>query len=312
MSENDFLNPLYQFLPIDIEELPVNEALRQIADSLAFLQEQILTSYNGEPFVPTQQYRLYGVNDDIDASPLPEDVSNIPAPNPALVWPTTAATARVISSSANDAAAGTGAQTIRLFGVDANLDYVTEDVTMNGTTAVFSTTQFLFVHLACGINVGSQEINDGDIDIDIDRTNVIQRIGALRGQSQGSHFLVPNPIIPGKAAFVTQAQITASRNNGYVLGDLIVKRPNESIRAAASWGVDAEGGPLISQLVPFVPTVPGTRIWARVTEVQGSTNNWFVRVSYTVAYYDELPSDTSGFGASGGVIGSRQLDGGIG
>ena len=50
--------------------------------------------------------------------------------------PTTATALEFVSDSANDAAAGSGAQEITLIGLDANWEEVTQTLTTNGTTAV--------------------------------------------------------------------------------------------------------------------------------------------------------------------------------
>ena len=42
----------------------------------------------------------------------------------------------VSAASANDTAAGTGARTVRVWGIDSNYNFKTEDVTLNGQTAV--------------------------------------------------------------------------------------------------------------------------------------------------------------------------------
>ncbi len=310
MSDFDDIAELYQYLPIDVEEIPLNDALRQIADSLFLLREELLVAGRATPpYVPTQQYRVNGINNDLDSADVPVDITNVlTGSSGSLVWPTVAATARIVSDSLLDAVGGLGMQSVRLFGVDANFDYIQEDVDLNGTTAVFSTQQFLFVHLFCGINVGLNEVNAGTVTLDIDRVNNIAQIDPGIGQSQGSHFLVPNPLIPGKAPYLESFQVTAGRQSGFITGDFAVSRPNETIRKASAWSVTPGGPLLINRMEPLIPTVPGTRLWAEVTEA--SSNNFFIRAAYSIGYYDALPSD---FNASAGqtVAGIRSLDGGI-
>ena len=70
----------------------------------------------------------------------------------------------VASSSANDAAAGTGVRTIRVQGVDSSGDFFSEDVTMNGQTAVALTnTSVIAVNRAYALTCGSGGVNAGDI-----------------------------------------------------------------------------------------------------------------------------------------------------
>ncbi len=287
---SDDFNPLYNYLPLSEDTPELNEALRQIDDSLRFLLEELRMSRANPPYIPAQQYRQNGINDDVDSGSVPEDVWNGPVAT--LVWPTAAAPARVVSSSALDAdPGGTGVRSVRLFGVDANNDYITEDINLNGVTPVLSSASFLFVHFACGINRGSTLTNQGDVDIDIDRTNVICRISAQKGQSQSSHFIVPNPILPGKAPYIESFQFQALRNSGYVVGELVSENPGEVIRAGTAFGGVPEGPIQINEINPRLPLLPGQKIWVRVTETGGSSNNWLIRSAMSIGYYDAISSD---------------------
>lgn len=75
----------------------------------------------------------------------------------------TASALDVTSSDAADAAAGTGARTIRVFGLNAAYQPVSEDFTMNGQTAVTGSVAFLRVHGATVLTAGSGLVNAGDI-----------------------------------------------------------------------------------------------------------------------------------------------------
>ena len=50
------------------------------------------------------------------------------------------------SDNTKDVAAGTGAQKIRIYGLDVNLRKLTEDVTMNGNTAVTESGSAVSLH----------------------------------------------------------------------------------------------------------------------------------------------------------------------
>ncbi len=79
---------------------------------------------------------IYGANEDIDTGS-GEDVWD--AGGFYTGQPTHSAGAEaieVLSSSANDTSAGTGARTVRVYGLDANFDIQTQDVTLNGVTPV--------------------------------------------------------------------------------------------------------------------------------------------------------------------------------
>jgi hypothetical protein len=69
----------------------------------------------------------------------------------------------VTSSSATDAAAGDGARTLLITGLDADYNEITETVTLNGTTVVETTSSFLRVNKAQVLTTGDEEDNAGDI-----------------------------------------------------------------------------------------------------------------------------------------------------
>lgn len=71
----------------------------------------------------------------------------------------------VVSDSANDTSAGTGARSIKITGLDGNYNEIEETVTMNGTTSVTTTNTFIIIHRAIPKTAGSSETNDGNITI---------------------------------------------------------------------------------------------------------------------------------------------------
>jgi hypothetical protein len=80
-----------------------------------------------------------------------------------LVAPTVAGTISTVSSSANDTAAGTGAQTMLIEGLDANYDKISETITLNGLTPVISTLEYLRVNNMLVLTAGSSMYNEGNI-----------------------------------------------------------------------------------------------------------------------------------------------------
>lgn len=140
------------------------------------------------------------------------------------VWPTNGiytyltspVTLEAISSSANDAAAGSGAQTIRVEGLDGNFEEVTEDITMNGISATTATTQtFLRINRAYVLTTGTYGIgSDGDITIrtssggathaTINNTTA-DTVSWDYGQTQIARYCVP----AGKIAFLSRVTVQA-------------------------------------------------------------------------------------------------------
>lgn len=76
----------------------------------------------------------------------------------------------VSSSNAADAAAGTGARTIRAWGLDGDFAPQFEDITMNGQTMVNAVKNFRRLFGAEVLTVGSGGVNAGDIHIVKDGT----------------------------------------------------------------------------------------------------------------------------------------------
>jgi hypothetical protein len=82
-----------------------------------------------------------------------------------LSFPAAALQMTVSSSSASDTAAGTGARTVLISGLDANYAVITETVTLNGQTAVTTTNSFLRINNMLVTTAGTGLANAGIIYI---------------------------------------------------------------------------------------------------------------------------------------------------
>jgi hypothetical protein len=105
---------------------------------------------------------------------------------------TTAQTLKVSSTSASDAAAGTGAQVLLIQGLDANYAPIQETIITNGVTAVNTVNQYLRVNLFGVVQAGSAGSNVGTITLQLVAGGSIQ--GIIRpniGDSQQAVFTVP-------------------------------------------------------------------------------------------------------------------------
>lgn len=77
-------------------------------------------------------------------------------------FPTVASQMTVSSSSANDASAGTGLQTVLITYLDTNFEQKQELVTLNGQTAVNTVATDIYRINSCiGVTAGSTEYNEG-------------------------------------------------------------------------------------------------------------------------------------------------------
>lgn len=105
---------------------------------------------------------------------------------------TSATGMEVVSSSANDAVAGTGATSIVVQGLDANYNEIVETVLMNGTTAVPTVNSFIAINSCFVTGSGVGATNAGAISIrDVGGGTVRQIIPAGYSISRSSVYTVP-------------------------------------------------------------------------------------------------------------------------
>lgn len=155
----------------------------------------------------------FGNNDDIDTDSDPEDVwggSGLYTGQPA--HSASAETVDIQSTDTDDTAAGSGARTVEIQGLDENWEEQTEVLTLNGTTAVTSTGLWHRVFRAKVLTAGSQGENDGTITINHTTTtgNVFISIPPTINQSLLAAYTVP----VDKTAILQGMTITLVRANG--------------------------------------------------------------------------------------------------
>jgi len=137
----------------------------------------------------------FGRNTDVDAATTPEDIwagggLYTGFPSGAL---STAEPLSIVSSSAADAAAGTGMRTLYIEGLDATGRVQIEVVTLNGVTPVVTTTTWYRAFRASGISGGSGQTNAGTVTIKHATTtaNVFVVITPGTAQSHSAVYTVP-------------------------------------------------------------------------------------------------------------------------
>lgn len=167
-----------------------------------------------------------------------------------VIWPNGAWSApsssgeqmNVVSSSTNDVdVTGTGARKIRLIYLNADLEEMFEDVSLNGTTDVLTTaTDIRFIQCAFVIEYGSLKNADGNISIsNLAKTANYSYIaaGELRCSSSarmvpaGKRLLIFDVIgssTSGTAAVGTNIQIASSKFEGvdYIADSVLVPSGN--------------------------------------------------------------------------------------
>lgn len=138
-------------------------------------------------------------------------------------YPSSASTVFVSSSSTNDAAAGTGARTVVVVGLDADYNEITETVSLNGQTQVETTASFLRVYRAFVDSAGSGGTAAGDIYIattgassGVPTGTVYAKITLGENQTLMAVYTVP----AGYTLYVTKGNISSGTEtaNKFIIG----------------------------------------------------------------------------------------------
>jgi len=140
---------------------------------------------------------------------------------------TTAQTLEIVSASANDTAAGTGARTVSMILLDANFNPVSVTVTLNGTTPVtISDGPYIRVNLMQVATAGSGQTNAGNITLRVAGAGATQGVilaGATIAQS--SIFTVPAGFTMFVTKFVYNIVDNAATANYVTIATVINQQP---------------------------------------------------------------------------------------
>jgi len=132
-------------------------------------------------------------------------------PTALYAYMSTAQQLKVSSSSAQDGPGGTGFLTMRVHGLDANWNEISEVITMNGTSVVTTTNSFIRIYRAYGVTSGSSLTNVGTITITNNAGTVTQLvINANDGQTLMTLWTVP----VGKVAYLVNGTLSTDSNKG--------------------------------------------------------------------------------------------------
>ena len=121
--------------------------------------------------------------------------------------PTTATALEIISSSAADTAAGAGARTVTIEGLDSNWDYISQTVSMNGLAAVAIPTSLTRVTRASVATSGTYATaaagsHVGDLTIRVAGGGATWAIISVTGFARGSTTIGAYSVPTGKSAIV--------------------------------------------------------------------------------------------------------------
>lgn len=163
----------------------------------------------------------FGYNADVDASTgADEDITatggDIYEPSAVV----SAANINIVSTDTADDAAGTGARTLEIVGIDANYMLQSETVDLDGTTNVNPVNDYLAIDRAVVRTAGSGGMNAGIITI-ADGSGTFITIPAGFNQSLKAAYTIPADY---KAGYLTGYEIgLANKTAAYVVGILQIK-----------------------------------------------------------------------------------------
>jgi len=210
---------------------------------------------------------IFGYNPDVDTSRV-------------TVWPytgiipipTVALQMKVSSSNVNDTAAGTGARTVYVEGLDANHNQISETVTLNGQTAVLTVNSYLHINNCYVATAGASLSAEGDIYFG-DGTvtlGVPATVYDLIKFDYNSRITGSYTVPAGYTAYVSQGLFSAGQPGGsaQVTGRLLTTGGDNIRRTAAITTVNNGVADYVFEYplrVPEKTTIEAT--------AQGSSNN---------------------------------------
>ena len=151
------------------------------------------------------------------------NVEDIWDPGGVLVYATAGEQWEIVSTSANDTAAGTGARTITILYLDDQYVKQFEIITLNGTTPVLTTAtdMFRFRRLITA-TAGSAAENDGDITLRVaSGGNTRAKMLTGNNTTMSVHYTVP----AGVTAFITATTLEINKGEDVVLSFKITFGP---------------------------------------------------------------------------------------
>lgn len=236
----------------------------------------------------------FGRNSDIDTAVLPVDIwrggerayGSIYTGFPIKV---AYETLEVLSTSANDTAAGSGARTVKLVGLDGEPGdnfgkRITETVTLNGTTPVETTNKFYRCTRAIVMTSGAdnQNFNDGDLigRGSVTNADVFFRMPLGTNQTQIACDTVP----AGRTGYLKNIDVEMSRaNTGTAIGALWVREYEASPRLIRQFSV-SNGSSLSKEIYGGLVLPALTDVAVRITSVSNNSTD-------IQAYFDFLLVD---------------------
>lgn len=200
------------------------------------------------------------------------------------VYPPSATAMKVSSTSANDTAAGTGARTIRVDGLNANYNEISEVVTLNGQTPVVTTNVFIRVFRSFVITAGSANTAAGTIYVGdgVVTAGVPATVYAVIPLGENQTLMAMWTVPAGYTLYMSRGSFSAASNNTaqYVLGKFMVRPFGGVFRNAAD--VTANSNSIQYDFEVPLAIQEKSDIEARVIALAGT--NFYITASFEGIY----------------------------
>ena len=200
----------------------------------------------------------FGRNPDVDTGTDPEDIWDVGG---LWVKPTQARIHNIVSASVNDAAAGTGARTIRVIGlVDWHKVETSEDVILNGQSNVPTKNAYVVIHRMKVLTWGSGGVAAGTITATAETDSTVTA-QITQGQDQTLMAVYAVPSL--QKLYLTQWYIDLNRGGsaGTVDCDLLIDpspdQPNSGYQTKSHLGLQSTGSSHIEHSFKPYFKIPG-------------------------------------------------------
>jgi len=227
---------------------------------------------------------VIGINNDIDTGTVPEDIT---CQGGSYTFLAAASALEVVSDSANDTAAGTGAQTVSMTLLDASLNQVaTITVSLNGTTPVAIPGGAIYLrcnNLICG-DGGSGEFNAGLILLRVAGAGAtIACISPGKGRAQQAIYTVP----AGRSALSFHNKVSMIRATaaGLATVELRTRRPGGVWVCRNTIQVTTDNWDVSN---PFMPPLIAEKNDIRFVCTEVSNNNTSIQAVLQMLIIDPL------------------------
>jgi hypothetical protein len=156
-----------------------------------------------------QPYFRFGWANAVGATP--QTITSLTSAGSAYTYPSSATVMKVSSASANDAAAGTGARTFLVAGLDANYNRISEVVTLNGQTQVTTTNSYLRILYTEILSTGSGNAQAGIIYVGTGSATLgVPSTVYWQSETSYNNFGFAGYTVPaGYTAYVTSYTVTS-------------------------------------------------------------------------------------------------------